>query len=171
MLFAGPTRPNHTLNLTLTSTTTRPIHRYMEVAGAGNCFDKGSPQAKHFGSRLERLNARLTVLTALTCRNSVNMPWLPYGAAPAVIQSSYDFPPDFLVKLVFLQQRRYRFQCNRAVGTTPYGKRNISRTKPVEASAVYLGRNLTLKSFGNEKKQKKVPGNAQTGDNGNAMFP
>ena len=42
----------------------------------------------------------------------------------------YDCFPNFFVKSVFLQQL-YCFQYNRAVGTTPYGKRHISRTKLV----------------------------------------
>ena len=67
----------------------------------------------------------------------------------------YDFAPDFFVKFVVLQQL-YCLKYNRAVGSTPYRKRHIPRTKlghPLR-SAVYL--TLTLIFFELQLDHEKV---------------
>ena len=53
------------------------------------------------------------------------------GATPTILLSYTVFVPCVFVKFALLQQL-YCFRHNRAVEITPYGKRHISRTKPVK---------------------------------------
>ena len=69
---------------------------------------------------------RCAKLHDLSPKNGVDIGCLRGHAGHAIILCV--FSPIFFEKFVFLQQL-YCFQYNRAVGTTPYGKRHPSRTK------------------------------------------